>query len=393
MSPANASPSMAATASVKSGRESANRDRLLRLPIMTTPRLRASLDGLPAYKAGQRPAQRSDIVAYKISSNENPYPPLPGVMDAVMRAAADMNRYPDPFSTRLIAALADRFDVPVEHLALGTGSVALCGQLIQAVADPGDEVMYAWRSFEAYPIWTQIAGARSVQVPLLPDERHDLDAMADAVTDRTRVIFVCSPNNPTGQVVHRDELIRFLDRVPSDVLVVLDEAYVEFVDDPRVPDGIEVYRDRPNVAVLRTFSKAYGLAALRVGFAIAHEPVAEALRKLALPFGISTIAEEAAVVSLGHEDALLERVEGIIAERQRMVDALRGEGWQVDEQQANFVWLRLGDQALDFAAACEAQGLTVRPFAGEGVRVTVAEPEANARFLDVAADWRSAHPA
>lgn len=354
---------------------------------MTTPRLRASLDGLPAYKAGQGPATRSDLVAYKISSNENPYPPLPGVMDAVMRAAADMNRYPDPFSTRLIAALAERFDVPAEHLALGTGSVALCGQLVDAVADPGDEVMYAWRSFEAYPIWTQIAGARSVQIPLLPDERHDLDAMADAVTDRTRLIFVCSPNNPTGQVVHRDELTRFLDRVPSDVLVVLDEAYVEFADDPRVPDGIEMYRDRPNVAVLRTFSKAYGLAALRVGFAIAHEPVAQALRKLALPFGISTIAEEAALASLEREPELLERVAELSRARAAMVASLRDQGWVVAEQQANFVWLRLGEQALDFAAACETQGLTVRPFAGEGVRVTIAEPEANARFLTVASEW------
>lgn len=358
---------------------------------MTSPRLRSSLEGLPAYKAGQRPQQRSDITAYKISSNENPYPPLPGVMDAVLRAAADMNRYPDPFSRRLVAALAERFDVPVEHLALGTGSVALCGQLVDAVADPGDEVMYAWRSFEAYPIWTQIAGAVSIQVPLREDESHDLDAMADAITDRTRLIFVCSPNNPTGQVVHRDELERFLDRVPTDVLVVLDEAYVEFIDDPEVPNGIDVYRNRPNVAVLRTFSKAYGLAALRVGFAIAHEPVAEALRKLALPFGISSIAEEAALVSLEHEDALLERVAGIIAERDLMVDALRTQGWHVDEQQANFVWLRLGEQSVDFAAACEAQGLTVRPFPGEGVRITVAEHEANARFLEVAAAWRAHH--
>ena len=363
----------------------------LGLPLVTTPRLRASLDGLPAYKAGQRPAERADLVSYKISSNENPYPPLPGVMEAVMRAAAEMNRYPDPFSTRLVSALAERFDVPPEHLALGTGSVALCGQLIDAVADPGDEVIYAWRSFEAYPIWTQIAGARSVQVPLLPDERHDLEGMADAITDRTRLIFVCNPNNPTGQVVHRGELTRFLDRVPTDVLVVLDEAYAEFIDDPDVPDGLEVYRERPNVAVLRTFSKAYGLAALRVGFAIAHEPVAQALRKLALPFGISTIAEEAALASLEREAELLERVTELAQARARMVQVLREQGWVVAEQQANFIWLRMGDRALDFAAACEAEGLTVRPFAGEGVRVTVAEAEANARFLDVAAEWQSTH--
>ena len=355
---------------------------------MTTPRLRPALNGLPAYKAGQRPAPRHDLVSYKISSNENPYPPLPGVMEAVVRAASEMNRYPDPFSRRLVEALAERFDVPSEHIALGTGSVALCGQLVDAVADPGDEVIYAWRSFEAYPIWTQIAGATSVQVPLLPDESHDLDVMASAVNERTRLIFVCNPNNPTGQVVRREELERFLDRIPQDVLVVLDEAYAEFVSDPEVPDGLTIYRDRPNIVVLRTFSKAYGLAALRVGFAIAHEPVAEALRKLALPFGISTIAEEAALVSLSLEAELLERVGAIIGERASMVEGLRAQGWKVDEQQANFVWLRLGADAVPFAHACEAEGLTVRPFADEGVRVTVAESEANARFLQVAGAWR-----
>jgi histidinol-phosphate aminotransferase len=352
-----------------------------------TPRLRGTLDGLPAYRAGQRPAPRTDIVTYKISSNENHYPPLPGVMEAVMRAAGDLNRYPDPFSSRLINALAERFDVPASHVALGTGSVALCGQLIDIAADSGDEVIYAWRSFEAYPIWTQIAGARSVQVPLLPDDRHDLEAMAEAVSDRTRVIFVCSPNNPTGQVVRRAELEVFLDRIPADVLVVLDEAYVEFIDDPDVADGIDIYRERPNVAVLRTFSKAYGLAALRVGFAIAHEPVAEALRKVSLPFGISTIAEEAALASLEREDELLDRVARIVEARSAMVEELRSQGWTVAEQQANFIWLRLGPQSAAFAQACEAEGLSVRPFPDEGVRVTVAEGEANARFLEIARSW------
>jgi len=355
---------------------------------MTSPRLRPALNGLPAYKAGQRPVPRHDLKSYKISSNENPYPPLPGVIEAVVRAAGEMNRYPDPFSRRLVEALSERFDIPAEHIALGTGSVALCGQLVDAVADPGDEVIYAWRSFEAYPIWTQIAGATSVQVPLLPDESHDLDAMAAAVTERTRLMFVCNPNNPTGQVVRREELERFLDRIPQDVLVVLDEAYAEFVNDPEVPDGLTIYRDRPNIVVLRTFSKAYGLAALRVGFAIAHEPVAEALRKLALPFGISTIAEEAALVSLSLEAELLERVGRIVDERMSMVEALRAQGWKVDEQQANFVWLRLGADAVPFAQACEAEGLTVRPFADEGVRVTVAEGEANSRYLQVAGAWR-----
>jgi histidinol-phosphate aminotransferase len=350
-------------------------------------RLRSELQGLPAYKAGQRPSERTDITTFKISSNENPYPPLPGVLDAVMRAAEQMHRYPDPFSSRLVTALAERFDVPAEHIALGTGSVAVCGQIVNAVAGPGDEIIYAWRSFEAYPIWTQIAGAKSVQIPLLADERHDLEAMAAAVTDRTRLIFVCNPNNPTGQVVTRDELERFLDAVPKDVLVVIDEAYTEFVRNEDVPDGIDVYRTRENVAVLRTFSKAYGLASLRVGFAVAHDQVAEALRKVAVPFGVSTIAEEAALASLEREAELLERVEAIAAERDFMVAALRQQGWTVAEQQANFVWLRLGEQSVPFAHVCEEAGLTVRAFANEGVRVTVAEPEANSRFVQVAARW------
>ena len=215
-------------------------------------------------------------------------------------------------------------------------------------------MIYAWRSFEAYPIITQISGATSVQVPLTPGDVHDLDAMADAITERTRLIFVCNPNNPTGTVVRRAELERFLDRVPGDVLVVLDEAYREFIRDAEVPDGVELYRERPNVCVLRTFSKAYGLAGLRVGFAIAHEPVAAALRKTAVPFGVSQLAQDAAVASLRAEDELLGRVGSLVCERNRVVEALRGQGWTVPETQANFVWLRLGERTVDFAGGVRA---------------------------------------
>ncbi|MDI3420511.1 histidinol-phosphate transaminase [Streptomyces luteolus] len=348
-----------------------------------TPRLRAELDGIPTYKPG-KPASAGGPVAYKLSSNENPYPPLPGVMEQVTAAADSFNRYPDMGCTGLMNELADRFGVPLAHLATGTGSVGVAQQLLQATSGPGDEVIYAWRSFEAYPIITQISGATSVRVPLTPGEVHDLDAMADAITDRTRLIFVCNPNNPTGTVVRRAELERFLDRVPSDVLVVLDEAYREFIRDAEVPDGIELYRDRPNVCVLRTFSKAYGLAGLRVGFAVAHEPVAAALRKTAVPFGVSQLAQDAAVASLRAEDELLGRVGSLIGERTRVVEGLRKQGWTVPETQANFVWLRLGDRTGDFAAACEKAGVVVRPFAGEGMRATIGEPEANDIFLHTA---------
>ncbi|RVU27232.1 histidinol-phosphate transaminase [Streptomyces antnestii] len=350
----------------------------------TSPKLRAELEGIPTYKPG-KPAAAGGPVAYKLSSNENPYPPLPGVMESTVAAAGSFNRYPDMACTGLMNELAERFAVPVTHLATGTGSVGVAQQLLQATSGPGDEVMYAWRSFEAYPIITQISGATAVQVPLTPGEVHDLDAMADAITDRTRLIFVCNPNNPTGTVVRRAELERFLDRVPSDVLVVLDEAYREFIRDAEVPDGVEIYRNRPNVAVLRTFSKAYGLAGLRVGFAIAHEPVAAALRKTAVPFGVSQLAQDAAVASLRAEDELLGRVGSLVCERTRVVEALRSQGWTVPETQANFVWLRLGERTMDFAAACERAGVVVRPFAGEGMRATIAETEANDVFLNTAA--------
>ncbi|MEE1798606.1 histidinol-phosphate transaminase [Streptomyces sp. NPDC101062] len=353
----------------------------------TSPKLRAELDGIPTYKPG-RPAAAGGPVAYKLSSNENPYPPLPGVMEQAVSAAGVFNRYPDMACTGLMNELADRFGVPVSHLATGTGSVGVAQQLLQATAGPGDEVIYAWRSFEAYPIITQISGATSVPVPLTPGDVHDLDAMADAITDRTRLIFVCNPNNPTGTVVRGAELERFLDRVPSDVLVVLDEAYREFNRDTLVPDGVELYRDRPNVAVLRTFSKAYGLAGLRIGFAVAHEPVAAALRKTAVPFGVSQIAQEAAIASLRAEDELMGRVGSLVAERERVYGGLVDQGWTVPVTQANFVWLRLGERALDFAAACEAAGVVVRPFAGDGVRVTIGEVEANDVFLQAAAAFR-----
>ncbi|MGW7413216.1 histidinol-phosphate transaminase [Streptomyces sp. NPDC054863] len=356
----------------------------------TSPKLRAVLDGIPTYKPG-KPAAAADAdgpAAYKLSSNENPYPPLAGVMERAIAAAGDFNRYPDMACTGLMEELAKRFGVPVSHLATGTGSVGVAQSLLQATSGPGDEVIYAWRSFEAYPIITQISGATSVRVPLTDGDVHDLDAMADAITGKTRLIFVCNPNNPTGTVVRRAELERFLDRVPKDVLIVLDEAYREFIRDEQVPDGIELYRDRPNVAVLRTFSKAYGLAGLRVGFVVAHEPVAAALRKTAVPFGVSQIAQEAAVASLRAEDELLERVDALISERTRVYEALVGQGWTVPVTQANFVWLRLGERTTDFAAACDRAGVVVRPFAGEGVRVTIGETEANDLFLKAAEAFR-----
>src|SRR6202451_1184596 len=347
-----------------------------------SPRFRSVLDGFPAYKPGRTPVSATGRT-HKLSSNECPFAPLPSVVDVIAEAARSVNRYPDNGAQALTQAIAEKFGVPATHVAVGCGSVGVAQQLLEAVGEPGAEVIYAWRSFEAYPTLADLAAAESVRVPLR-DEEHDLAAMADAITPRTRLIFVCNPNNPTGTVVHRDELTAFLDQVPADCLVVLDEAYHEYIRDEAVPDGVTVYRDRPNVAVLRTFSKAYGLAGLRTGFMIAHEPVAAAVRATMLPFSVNRLAQAAAIASLAAEAELLERVEFTVKERTRVREALLADGWTVPATEANFVWLRLGEHTQAFAAACEAAGIAVRPFAAAGARVSIGDPDANDAFLAAA---------
>ncbi|MGI5162079.1 histidinol-phosphate transaminase [Microbispora sp. CA-102843] len=350
------------------------------------PRFRSILDTMPAYKPGKAVVS-PDGRSYKLSSNESPFGPLPSVVEAIARAATEVHRYPDPGAVRLTETLAERFGVPYDHVALGAGSVAVAQQILEAVGEPGADVLYAWRSFEAYPLLVGLSGANAIEVPLR-DETHDLDAMADAITPETRLVFVCNPNNPTGTVNRTDELTRFLDRVPENVTVVLDEAYREYVRDEDVPDGLTLYRDRPNVAVLRTFSKAYGLAGLRVGYLIGYEPVAAAVRKTLLPFAVNHLAQAAAIASLQAEDELQERVESVIKERTRVREGLLSQGWTVPPTEANFVWLRLGERTMEFAGKCAAVGVAVRPFDGEGARISIGDREANDVFLAVAEDFR-----
>ncbi|MEW1955655.1 histidinol-phosphate transaminase [Terrabacter sp. NPDC080008] len=347
-------------------------------------RLRDVLAKMPDYKPGKPASAPAGVTAYKLSSNENPYGPLPSVLAAIEDSAATVNRYPDMAVTALTERLAKALDVPAECIATGTGSVAVLAQIVNAACDAGDEVVFAWRSFEAYPIVTQLAGAEPVMVGLDEQARHRLDAMLAAITDRTRVVLVCTPNNPTGPCVHQDELERFLDRVPEDVIVVVDEAYVEFVRDPQAVCGLDVWRHRPNVVVLRTFSKAYGLAGLRVGYAVAHPPVAAALRKTATPFGVNSVAQVAAIASLDAFDELEERVETLVAERDRVVLALADQGWRLPRSDANFVWFPLGADSTAFSQACGEAGLTVRQYGEDGVRVTIGEVEANSRLIEVA---------
>ena len=351
-----------------------------------TVQLRPVLGNLPAYVPG-----RSVPGAIKLASNETPYPMLPHVVERVAAFLPVANRYPDSGSAELTGVLAARFGVDPSRVAVGCGSVSLCTQLVQAVADAGDEVVYAWRSFEAYPILTAVSGATSVQVPVR-DYVHDLPAMADAITERTRLVFVCNPNNPTGTAVRRDELVAFLRRVPSNVVVALDEAYREFVSDPAVPDGTTLLDEHPNVVVLRTFSKAYGLAGLRVGYAIAADPaVTAALRQTQVPFAVTTVAQQAALACLEPEaeSQLMERVAAIVEERSRVVAELAVLGYEVPPSQANFVWFPLGERTAEWAEACEAQKVIVRAFAGAGARVTISNREENDRFLEAAAAART----
>jgi histidinol-phosphate aminotransferase len=226
-----------------------------------------------------------------------------------------------------------------------------------------------------------------VQVALTDDSRHDLDAMAAAITDRTRAVIVCSPNNPTGPVVRQDEFDEFVARVPSDVLVILDEAYAEFVTDPHAVDGMYVLGNAglPNVVVLRTFSKAFGLAGLRVGYAVGHPRILDAARSTSIPLSVTLQAEEAALASLDAEDELLERVQHIAARRDRLADALRQAGWRVPQAQGNFVWLAGGDETMALAEAFDRAGLIVRPFAGDGIRISVGEEESVEKVLRIAA--------
>lgn len=336
--------------------------------------IRADLDSLPAYVPGKR-----DDSLVKLSSNETAQAPLPSAVQAMAEAAAGANRYPDMGAVELKEALADHLGVTPAQVAVGTGSSALCQQLVQITAVPGDEVIFPWRSFEAYPIFTQVVGATSVAVPLLADGSHDLDTMAAKITDRTRLIFLCNPNNPTGATLTNEQFEDFMAKVPADVVVGLDEAYFEYNRAEDTPVATEVITRHANVVGLRTFSKAYGLAGARVGYAFGAERLIEALGKVAVPFSVSSLAQAGALASLAAADELMERTEETVAVRDGVADALGAA-----RSQGNFVWLQ--GAAPDIAVKLAEQGVLVRSFP-EGIRVTVTT-EAEARTLVDA--WKAA---
>jgi histidinol-phosphate aminotransferase len=327
--------------------------------------------------------------SFKLSSNENPFPPLPGVMEATAAAMAQMNRYPDIANTELTREVSSHLGVAAEQLAFGTGSVAVLYHLLQATCEAGDEVIYAWRSFEAYPIAVPVTGATSIPVPLGPDAVHDLDAMQRAVTPATKAILLCTPNNPTGPALQHQQVIDFVDSVPDHIMIVLDEAYVEFVTDPEGLRGLEAMAGRENLVVLRSFSKAYGLAGFRVGYCVAHADLAAAVRAVSLPFGVSIAAQAAVIASLEAEPLLLDRVADLVKARDALAVGLRDLGFDVPDAQGNFVWLRGGSLTEAYAASFASAGVMVRPFVSggdwDGLRITVGEPAANARVLEIAA--------
>ena len=332
---------------------------------------------LPPYKQGA--AEGPDAV--KLSSNENPYPPLPSVVAEIEKELGSYNRYPSMGAVEIRTAIAERFGVTTDQVAVGAGSVEVATQLVHATAGLGDEVIFAWRSFEAYPIITVVGGATPVRVPLTADLHHDLDAMAAAITDRTRLILLCTPNNPTGTTLHTDEVERFLARVPEDVIVAIDEAYIHFNRDAESVSGLEMMRRHPNVVNLQTFSKAYGLAGLRIGFSISSVEIAEDLRRVATPFAVSDLAQKAALASLAHEDELEERVAKIVAERSRVTAELRSRGWPVIDSQANFVWLSTGDDTARIDEVLRSHGVFARCWQSEGIRLSIGSPEENDRCL------------
>ncbi|MBC7519333.1 MAG: histidinol-phosphate transaminase [Microbacteriaceae bacterium] len=342
--------------------------------------LRAEIERLVAYRQGT--AAPDD--AFKLSSNENPYPPIPAIVAAI--ASSSVNRYPDGSAHAIRNLLAERHGVTIARVHVGAGSVAILAQLIQAAAAPGDEVIYAWRSFEAYPGLVTVAGATGIPVALQPDCTHDLDAMAASITAQTRLILVCSPNNPTGTIVTVENFAAFMVRVPPTVLVVLDEAYVEFVRDPESVRGMELLEKYPNLVVLRTFSKAYGLAGLRFGYAVGPEYVLDAARAVAIPLSVIEQAQRAAIAALENIDVLLERVERLCVLRDRVYTALIEQGWTVPKPQGNFVWLATGEHTASASEIFLRHGIVARALGSDGLRISIGEAESVDNLLAGAAE-------
>lgn len=352
------------------------------------PRFRPEIAALRPYRVGRQledvarahGLDPGDIV--KLTANEGPDPPFPGVVEAAAREMERSNRYPDNDCWELGHLLADQLGVEFDNLMFGAGGVALLAEIATATGGPGTNIVYGWPSFVMYRFVSIWAGSRPVEVPL--DEAHelDLDGMRAAVDDETSVVFVCNPNNPTGTIKSAEAMAAFIDDVPERVLVVVDEAYHEFVTDSRHQTAVPIAAERANVVVIRTFSKIYGLAGLRIGYGVGRPDTLTELRKVQAPLTVNRIAQVAALTSLTQSAELERRQSKNEARRHHIVGALSERGLQTTESHTNFVYFELGEAADRVVDQMTARGVLIRPM-GEGwVRATIGDNEDNRRFLE-----------
>lgn len=322
-----------------------------------------------------------------LASNEAPFDPMPGVVEAATQAIAHVNRYPDPSNLSLRRALAARYDFTPERIAIGAGSCDILLSAAEALLEPGAEVVYSWPSFSVYPQMAAATGARAIAVPLDDEDRYDLDAMLAEITVATRLVLLCNPNNPTGTALPLEAIEAFVAKVPRNVCVIVDEAYCEFstLEDPDA--SLSLPRRHSNVVLLRTFSKVYGLAGMRVGYALCgDERFRVAVEQVRQPFFCNAVGQAAAEAALLRQDVITQRVEQTVANRLELEEGLREMGLKVAESQANFIWHSLGDgdeqEILDGLRARKVLIRSGKALGREGwARTTIGTAEENRRFL------------
>jgi histidinol-phosphate aminotransferase len=347
---------------------------------------------MPGYQAGVPTGQAPEAIAAggiaQLASNESPFPPHPQVVEAIARTAAAMNRYPDPDATLLRRRIAERYETDPSRVAVGNGSCEILLAAAEALCEPGAEILYAWPAFSMYPYLSALTGAREIRVPLGAGDVHDLEAMLAEVTAATQLLLVCNPNNPTATHIPAAEIAAFCERIPAHVTVILDEAYVEFQTDDDPDAAVGLLADFPNLVVLRTFSKCYGLAGLRVGYALGSPSFRAAVDAVRQPFSVNALAQAAGAEAILHQDDVLNRVESTVVERLRVEEGLAGIGLTTSASQANFSWVDLGDaEEAEVVAGLAAERIAVRPGTPLGdpghIRVSYGTAAENERFLTV----------
>ncbi|MQY05063.1 putative phenylalanine aminotransferase [Actinomadura sp. RB68] len=320
-----------------------------------------------------------------LSLNENPFPPLADVRRALEFAIGNVNRYPDPTCLGLVSELSRHHCVPEDDIVVGADTLQIALQLVRAASfEPGTQIMYPTPSFEAYDIISRMAHVPPIRVPLTRESAHDLPGMAAALGPAVKIVLLSNPHNLTGVPINDVDLRKFINALPADTIVVLDEAFQEFVRDPAAANGIDIYRDYQQVVVLRSFSNAHGLADLRVGYAVAHSPIIDMLHEQIPPFTISALGQAAAVASLRSFSKVEERVESLIRERKRLWSALTEYGFRPPRSEASFIWLPPEDRCFDFALRCHQEGIAVRLYSNGGLRISIGTPAANSSLIRVA---------